>query len=144
VGLGGIGVSVSGAMETGPRGGPCVPERRGSEDDGVANIVMTSAMAVAARAPGLKPARTLGSVQHNAHFRQFRRGPFNATTPQHGSRYRMDEVLEALIAAPMQTAAPLALTLNHSLTHSLTHPLTHSLAPLALAPWPPGPGPAES
>lgn len=45
VGLGGIGVSVSGAMETGPRGGPCVPERRGSEDDGVANIVMTSAMA---------------------------------------------------------------------------------------------------
>jgi len=56
----------------------------------------------------------------------------------------MDEVLEALIAAPMQTAAPLALTLNHSLTHSLTHPLTHSLAPLALAPWPPGPGPAES
>jgi hypothetical protein len=84
--------------------------------------------------------RTLGSVQHNAHFRQFRRGPLNATTPQHGSRYRMDEVLEALIAAPMQTAAPLAITLTHSpthsLTHSLTHPLTHSLAPLALAPAP--------
>ena len=56
MGLGGIGVSVSGAMETGPRGGPCVPERRGSEDDGFANIVMTSAMAVAVRAPGLKPA----------------------------------------------------------------------------------------
>jgi hypothetical protein len=49
VGLGGIGVSVSGVMETGPRGGPCVPERRGSEDDDVANIVMTSAIVVAAR-----------------------------------------------------------------------------------------------
>jgi hypothetical protein len=47
----------------------------------------------------------------------------------------MDEVQEALIAAPMQTAAPLARTLtSHSLTHSLTQTLTHSLAPLALAP----------
>ena len=84
--------------------------------------------------------RTLGSVQHNAQIRQFRRGPSTRRPHSTGAAiawtkfWRRSSQRLCKLPPPWH---PCPGTHTKSLTHSLTHSPTHSLT------RPPGPGPLK-